>query len=111
MKNILKLYKPYMIRPIVQQILYRLMVVAIVLLAAYRFGTWNKNATLLGDGFFFVSLVLLAGAWFNYLFLDGLHIKLPQRKKMIKEIAEENKRRTNSMMDYIDTEAPEEKDE
>lgn len=104
MKNILKHYKPYMARTVVQQILYRLLAVAIVLLAAWRYGTWNTNVTILGEGFFLASLVLLAGAWFNYLFLDGLHIKLPKRKKKIKEIADENKRRTGSMADYIDTE-------
>ena len=103
MKKILKHYKPYMARTVIQQIIYRLMVAAIILLAAWRFGTWNKNATILGDGFFFVSLVFLAGAWFNYLFLDGLHITLPKRKKKIKDIADENKHRS-SMADYIDTE-------
>ena len=65
MKKILKHYKPYMARTVIQQIIYRLMVAAIILLAAWRFGTWNKNATILGDGFFFVSLVFLAGAWFK----------------------------------------------
>ena len=105
MKKILKHYKPYMARTVIQQIIYRLMVAAIILLAAWRFGTWNKNATILGDGFFFVSLVFLAGAWFNYLFLDGLHITLPKRrKKLIKEIADAHKHNSGSMADYIDTE-------
>ena len=104
MKKILKHYKPYMARTVIQQIIYRLMVAAIILLAAWRFGTWNKNATILGDGFFFVSLVFLAGAWFNYLFLDGLHIKLPKRRKTLKQTADEHKHHSSNMADYIDTE-------
>lgn len=107
MKKILKHYKPYMARTVVQQIIHRLMLAAIIVLAAVRFVKWNPNATIMGEGLFLVSLVFLAGAWFNYLFLDGLHITLPKRrnrKKMIKEIADENKRRTGSMTDYVDTE-------
>ena len=104
MKKILKHYKPYMARTVIQQIIYRLMVAAIILLAAWRFGTWNKNATILGDGFFFISLVFLAGAWFNYLFLDGLHIKLPKRRKTLKQTADEHKHHGSNMADYIDTE-------
>lgn len=107
MKNILKHYRPYMARTVIQQMIYRLMVAAIIVLAASRVGKWNPNVTFMGDGLFFISLVFLACAWCNYLFLDGLHITLPSRrnrKKMIKEIADENKRRTGSMIDYADTE-------
>ena len=92
-----------MIRPILQQMIYRLMVVAIVLLAWLRFGKWNANATIMGDGFFAAALILLAGAWFNYLYLDNLHITLPKRKKTLQQTADENKRRSGSMADYIDT--------
>ena len=104
MKNVLKHYKPFLVRTIIQQTFYRLLVAAIVLLAASRYVTWNKNATILGDGFFLVSLVFLAGAWFNYLYLDGLHIKLPKRRKSLKQTADENKYRSANMADYIDTE-------
>lgn len=104
MKNILKHYKPYLLRTIIQQILYRVLVVAIVLLAAWRYGRWNENATVFGDGFFLASLVFLAGAWFNYLYLDGLHIKLPKRRKSLKQTADENKHHSYNMADYIDTE-------
>ena len=104
MKNILKHYKPYMTRTVVQQMIYRLMAAAIILLAAGRFGKWNENVTLFGEGFFFIALVFLAGAWFNYLFLDGLHIKLPKRRKSLKQTADENKHHSSNMADYIDTE-------
>ena len=104
MKKILKHYKPYMARTVIQQIIYRLMVAAIIVLAASRFGKWNPNATILGDGLFFVSLVFLACAWFNYLFLDGLHIKLPKRRKTLKQMADEHKHHGSNMADYIDTE-------
>ena len=103
MKKILRHYRPYMARTVIQQIIYRLMVAAIIVLAASRFGKWNPNVTFMGDGLFFVSLVFLACAWFNYLFLDGLHIKLPKRRKTLKQMADEHKHGSN-MADYIDTE-------
>lgn len=104
MKNILKHYKPYMARTVVQQIIYRLLIAAIIVLAAIRFVKWNPNVTILGDGLFLVSLVFLACAWFNYLFLDGLHITLPKRRKTLKQMADEHKHHGSNMADYIDTE-------
>ena len=107
MKNILKHYRPYMARTVIQQMIYRLMVAAIIVLAASRVGKWNPNVTFMGDGLFFISLVFLACAWCNYLFLDGLHITLPSRrnrKKLLKEIADAHKHSTGSMTDYINTE-------
>ena len=104
MKNILKHYKPYMARTVIQQIIYRLLAAAIIVLAASRFGKWNPNATIMGDGLFLVSLVFLACAWCNYLFLDGLHIKLPKRRKTLKQTADEHKHHSSNMADYIDTE-------
>ena len=103
MKNILKHYRPYMARTVIQQMIYRLMVAVIIVLAASRVGKWNPNVTFMGDGLFFVSLVFLACAWCNYLFLDGLHIKLPKRRKTLKQMADEHKHGSN-MADYIDTE-------
>ncbi|MBR2131828.1 MAG: hypothetical protein IJ955_04680 [Oscillospiraceae bacterium] len=110
MKNILALYHPCLIRPIIRQMLYRMMIALIIMLAWYRFGDWNPHATVMGEGFFCAALIFLTGAWFNYLKFDGMSIKLPFKKKSIKDIADENKQRRGgtiggaSTFDYVDEE-------
>lgn len=98
MKKITNLYKPYLLRPIVQQMIYRLAAVAAVLLVWQRFGQWNEKAALWGDVSFLAALLLLAGAWFNYLRLDGFLRTPPRREKKPRQT-----RRTGSMSDDIDT--------
>lgn len=110
MKNFKKIYKKYMIRPIIYKAFPRVILGMLVAGLWNRFINTNQWRNMLGDVFVFVGIFFLAAAWFNFLRLDGMEnpiIKLlsvfvdPKKKKA--RMAS----RTHQMVDYADEELTE----
>ena len=73
MKKIWKVYKPYMLRPIIYQAVTRFSVGLAAALLLDRFVNVNQSQYSAAEfSFLAVGIILLAAAWFNYLKLDGL---------------------------------------
>lgn len=74
MKNLVKIYRPYMMRPIVYKAFARFVVGLLPVLLWDRFINKADLMSAGEHGFFIIGFFLLAMAWFNYLRLDGLGI-------------------------------------
>jgi len=96
MKKILRLYKPYMIRPIIYKTATKASIaLTVVLLWNYWINT--KSFMSLEDGFFIVGLTVTLLSWFNYLKLDGIRINMNSNHKEKKK-----KHRTSDIIDFAD---------
>ena len=93
MKKITRLYKPYMIRPIIYKSVTK---TSIALALVLLWNRWiNKEGFIsLGDGFFVVGFIVMLLAWFSYLKLDGVRAYLQPEKK--------EKKKKHRMYDIID---------
>ena len=93
MKKITRLYKPYMMKPIIYKSITK---TSIALAAVLLWNEWiNKEGfKSLGNGFLTVGLMVMLLSWFSYLKLDG--IRLPQQPE------KQEKKKKHRMYDIID---------
>lgn len=114
MKNLRKIYKKYMIRPIIYKAFPRIIIGMLVAGLWNRFVNANQWRDMLGDAFMLVGIFFVALAWFSFLRLDGMDnpfTKLlsvfvnPKKKK-----ARMASRTTRHMVDYADEELTEYED-
>ena len=114
MKNLRKIYKKYMIRPIIYKAFPRIIIGMLVAGLWNRFVNANQWLDMLGDAFMLVGIFFVALAWFSFLRLDGMDnpfTKLlsvfvdPKKKK-----ARMASRTTRHMVDYADEELTEYED-
>lgn len=101
MKKIVALYEPYMIRPILNKTLTRSVVALALLLVWDRLFNRNSAFLLVRDGCLVPALIFLAGAWFTYLKMDGMQLKLYIKNPQSRP---KKKRFNKGMMDYVETE-------
>lgn len=96
MKKVLRLYKPYMIRPIIYKTATK---VSIALTVVMLWNLWinTKSFMSLSDGFFVVGLTVTFLSWFSFLKLDGLSVNMNGNHKEKKK-----KHRMNDIIDYAD---------
>ena len=71
MKNLRKIYKKYMIRPIIYKAFPRIIIGMLVAGLWNRFVNANQWRDMLGDAFMLVGIFFVALAWFSFLRLDG----------------------------------------
>ena len=74
MKLFLKMYKPYMLRPIIYKLIPRLVTGLVLSLLWDRFFNAQKLFSMVERAFFVLGIVFFAMAWVNYLKLDGMKI-------------------------------------
>lgn len=101
MKKIRKLYKPYMLRPILYKTITRLGIGLIAAILWDRYLNVKDFFSILNYAFFTVGVFFLALAWFNYLKLDGFkinHVNMNETKK------KESKHKMKTMTDYVEEE-------
>lgn len=101
MKKFMALYEPCMLRPILNKALTWSTVALALLLVWFRFFNQNSDVLLVRDGCLIPALVFLAAAWFAYLKLDGMQLKLSSKSARSRV---KKKRFNKGMMDYVETE-------
>lgn len=101
MKKFLALYQPYMARPILNKVITHTVAALALLLVWDRFFHQNEAFLLLRDGCLVPALIFLAAAWFAYLKLDGMELKLVLASRQGRP---KRKRFNKGMMDYVETE-------
>ena len=74
MKQLLKIYKQIMLRPIVYKLIPRLVTGLVLSLLWDRFFNAEKLFSMVERAFFVLGIVFFAMAWMNYLKLDGVRI-------------------------------------
>ncbi len=96
MKKMAKLYKSYMMKPIIYKSITK---TSIALAAVLLWNEWiNKEGfKSLGNGFFTVGLMVMLLSWFSYLKLDG--IRLPQQPEKQEK---KKKQRMYDIIDFVD---------
>lgn len=114
MKNLRKIYKKYMIRPIIYKAFPRIIIGMLVAGLWNRFVNANQWRDMLGDAFMLVGIFFVALAWFSFLRLDGmdnpftklLSVFVNPKKKKTRMAS----RTTRHMVDYADEELTEYED-
>jgi hypothetical protein len=100
MKKILKTYS-YLIQPTIYKIVTRVFLGTTFALLWNFLISKNQTYIMAERSFFFVGVVLLAMAWFNYLRLDGFSvIKIKKDKKRKNKPEHQSK----STIDFVDEE-------
>ncbi len=103
MKKFFKAYKnKYMISPTVNQVFIRCILALLVSLLWYRF--LDRGERGLGFIFQILGIVLVMLAWFNYLYLDNLRIRMPGSRSKLNSEEKKKKHKTRQMIDYTDEE-------
>lgn len=109
----MKIYKKYMLRPIIYLSAYRLMVALIFLLAVFRFVPNGPSLSMIAA---FLTMLFAVFSFLVYLRMDGLRI--PRVKYIRPKNKKDPTRPLSSMIDYADEDPsvtfedlePEEKD-
>ena len=99
MKNIIKLYRSYMIRPIIYKMLTRLGIGLVVSLLWNQFVNTQHYFEMSEFVFPIIGVFLLGMAWIGYLRLDGVGFHY---KKIKDDDEKKKKHRTKEMIDYVE---------
>lgn len=97
----MKIYKKYMLRPIIYLAAYRLMVALIFLLAVFRFVPNGPSLSMIAA---FLTMLFAFFSFLVYLRMDGLRI--PRVKYIRPKNKKDPARPLSSMIDYADEEPP-----
>ena len=92
MRWLKKQYHRYMIRPIVTKTITRTLIGLVIVLLWDKYVNVERiGVSRLGFGLGAVGIILMAGAWFSYLHLDGLTPIDTAKKKFGVKIKRKNK--------------------
>ena len=97
-KNI---FKSYMIRPIIQKVVTRILLVIVLCMLWDRFFNFDNYYNPLQLPLFICGFLLLAGAWFSYLKLDGMKVHYLGEDKTVNK-KKKNRHKERSMVDFVD---------
>ena len=99
MRWLKKQYHRYMIRPIVTKTITRTLIGLVIVLLWDKYVNVERiGVSRLGFGLGAVGIILMAGAWFSYLHLDGLTPIDTAKKKLTKQSM------GGDIADYLDEE-------
>ena len=109
MRWLKKQYHRYMIRPIVTKTITRTLIGLVIVLLWDKYVNVERiGVSRLGFGLGAVGIILMAGAWFSYLHLDGLTHIYEKAYKRFKSVKNKKKKTKQSMggdiADYLDEE-------
>ncbi len=98
-KKIKKIFKGYMVRPLIYKTIMKCSVVLVIVLLWDRFVNTSKTMSVIEDAFFIVGMIFVLFSWFQYLRLDGfsIHHLLEEKKKTPKK-----KHAKKDIVDFVD---------
>ena len=99
MKRIIKIFKPYMVRPIIYKCVTRCSIALVFILLWDMF--INSSLSPVRDACFMAGLVFFMLAWFAYLKLDGLRVHF-LGEDMLKKKPKKKIHWTKSIVDFVD---------
>lgn len=70
-----KIFKRYMVHPLIYQVITKMVVVVVIALLWDRFVNVNGHLSMVRDAYFVLGLIFLMLSWFQYLRLDGVSVK------------------------------------
>lgn len=104
MRKIIKMYQPYMLRPIINKAITKGLIGLLSALLWDRYVNKDKFFSLAGYPILVVGIVFVGFAWFSFLSLDGMRFRLFPNKN---EKKEKKRVKRFAMKDMIDfTEEP-----
>jgi hypothetical protein len=101
MKKLFRIYKPYMIRPIIYKTVTKSSIGLVVVLLWNRWGN-REGFFSLDYGFSIIGMFMIAMSWFNYLGLDGIDGTRIKDALFKSEVKKENKHKVKHGMDFVD---------
>lgn len=102
MRKIIKMYQPYMLRPIINKIITKCLIGLLTALLWDRYVNKDEFFTLVGYPILVVGIVLVGLAWFSFLSLDGLRFRLFPNKNDKKQKKQAKRFAMKDMIDFTE---------